>query len=115
MMAGITGGQYSDDSRTKFSGWYIAFLTVQSIATVYYITWDIYMDWGLCRCTEKGKYALRLKITYPPWFYYFSMVGDVLMRCTWTITAFLDVSGYPWLTSISYGTLIGVIELYRRW
>ena len=73
------------------------------------------MDWGLCRCTEKGKYALRPKITYAPWFYYFSMVGDALMRCTWTITAFIDVDGYPWLTGISFGTLIGVVELYRRW
>jgi EXS family len=73
------------------------------------------MDWGLVRCKEEGKYGLRPTITYKPLFYYYAIVSDLLMRCTWCITAFIDVGGYPWLTSIGYGTLIGVIELFRRW
>lgn len=43
------------------------------------------------------------------------MVSSFLFRCTWTITAFINTDYYPWLTSIGYGTLIGVIELFRRW
>ena len=31
------------------------------------------------------------------------------------ITAFIDLDGYPFLTGITYGTLIGVLELFRRW
>jgi len=115
MMAELRGGRYTDSTHLKYSAWYIAFLTVQSISTVYLIVWDIYMDWGLVRCKEKGKYALRPTINYAPWFYYFSMVSDALLRCTWTITAFIDLDGYPWLTGITFGTLIGLGELYRRW
>jgi EXS family len=115
MMYKLEGGQYSDSTRDQYSAWYIAFLTVQSCSTVYSYVWDIYMDWGLVRCKEKGKYALRPTINYAPWFYYYCMVSDLLLRCTWTITAFIDLNGYPWLTGIGYGTLIGVLELFRRW
>lgn len=73
------------------------------------------MDWGLCRTKQEGKYALREKLYYRREFYYYAIVSDLILRCTWTITAFLDVNGYPWLTSIGYGTLIGVLELFRRW
>jgi len=73
------------------------------------------MDWGLCRCKEKGKYGLRPVIYYRKEFYYYAIVSDLILRCTWTITAFIDVRGYPWLTGIGYGTLIGVLELFRRW
>ena len=31
------------------------------------------------------------------------------------IPAFINVNGYPWLTSIGYGTIIALLELYRRW
>ena len=73
------------------------------------------MDWGLCRCKEEGKYGLRPVIYYRKEFYYYAIVSDLLLRCTWTITAFIDVHGYPWLTSIGYGKLIGVLEILRRW
>jgi len=73
------------------------------------------MDWGLVRCKEEGKYGLRPRIYYRREFYYYAMVSGFLFRLTWTITAFIDTDYYPWLTSIGYGTLIGVIELFRRW
>lgn len=44
------------------------------------------MDWGLLRSKEKGTYALRDKINYKPWFYYYAMVSDFILRFTWLIT-----------------------------
>ena len=114
MMYKLENGQFTPGTG-NFSNWYISYLVVQSINTVYSYIWDIYMDWGLCRCKEEGKYALRPVINYNRDFYYYAMVSDLILRCTWTITAFIDVHGYPWLTSIGYGTLIGVLELFRRW
>ena len=73
------------------------------------------MDWGLVRCKEEGKYGLRPRIYYRREFYYYAMISGFLFRLTWTLTAFIDTDYYPWLTSIGYGTLIGVIELFRRW
>lgn len=44
------------------------------------------MDWGMFRCTLPGKYALRPKIKYPAYFYYFAMVVNLLLRFFWVIT-----------------------------
>ena len=42
---------------------------------------DIYLDWGLLRCfNDFGKYGLREKITFKPWFYYFAVVLDIIIR-----------------------------------
>lgn len=115
MMYHLENGEYKDSSRTQLSNWYIAYISVQSAATLYSYIWDVYMDWGLVRCKEEGKYGLRPVINYRPLFYYYAIVSDFFLRCTWVITAFIDLDGYPFLTGITYGTLIGVLELFRRW
>jgi hypothetical protein len=46
------------------------------------------MDWGLLRCEEEGKYGLRDKISYHPYFYYYAMVSDFILRFVWVITIF---------------------------
>jgi len=73
------------------------------------------MDWGLFNSTEKDTFALRPTLTFSKPFYYYAIVINFVLRCTFTITMFLDVNNYAYLTTIGYGTLIGVLELYRRW
>jgi len=88
---------------------------LQSIATIYSWLWDCYIDWGLFRCKEKEKYLLRPILTYTPAFYYYGVISDLLLRLTWLPVVFLSPKQTPWITSIGYGTLIGVLELWRRW
>lgn len=82
---------------------------------MYGYIWDIYMDWGLCRSKDKETYGLREKLHYNKWFYYQAFVTDLLLRCTWCITAPLNSHDQPWVSGLRYGTLIGLLELYRRW
>jgi len=57
-------------------------------ASSYSYAWDIYMDWGLLRSKEAGKYGLREKINYHPYFYYYAIVSDLILRFFWVVTIF---------------------------
>ncbi len=63
---------------------------------MYSFIWDVYMDWGLVRCNQPGKYGLRAIINYSPVFYYYAIVSDFLLRFTWIARALVDVNTYPW-------------------
>ena len=57
------------------------------LSTMYSYGWDLYMDWGLLRTTEKYYWGLRedRKILYHQVFYYFAIVTNFLLRFCWTI------------------------------
>lgn len=100
---------------TSITNWYLTFVVVTFISSFYSHLWDIYMDWGLLRCTEVDKYALRPVINYSAIFYYYAMVMNFLIRFVWLVPAFVDTRNYPYMTSLSYITAIALLELYRRW
>ena len=108
------GGQYKPDSK-QWSVYFILFFITQMTATIYSWVWDCYMDWGLWRTTKPGKYGLRDTLTFPTWFYYYGIVSDAVLRLTWLIPIFLAPYSFVWLKSIGYGTLMGLLELWRRW
>lgn len=60
----------------------------QIIATVYCAAWDYYMDWGLLRSDEPGKYGLRPKISYPAKFYYWACFVNLFLRFFWVFQIF---------------------------
>jgi hypothetical protein len=64
------------------------FCVFNTIATLYCTGWDYYMDWGLIRSTEPGKYGLRPKIRFPARFYYFAMVVNLILRFFWVLGVF---------------------------
>jgi len=75
---------------------YRFYLAVLLISTVYSYVWDIYMDWGLLRCKDSGKYGLRKVINYSPNFYYYAIVSDLVLRFSWIFRALIDENSYPW-------------------
>lgn len=99
----VNAGKYFSDMLVPIAGiWFLpsdfdnAFWIYAALhfwASTYSYCWDIYMDWGLLRCWKREKYALRDKINYPVWFYYFSMVVDLVLRYTWILT--LWTLGHP--------------------
>ena len=115
MMYKITGRYRSNGGFLLYSDWYIIWLLCKSIYAVLSYSWDIYMDWGLLRSKEQGKYGLRDKLYYPSWVYYWCIVSDGVLKCTWMIAAGLDSKQQPWLASLWYTTLLGLLELLRRW
>ena len=76
---------YAKSNKTDGDGFAI-YLVFELIATNYCLIWDFYMDWGLFRSTKSGKYALREKLGYPVWFYYFAMVVNTLLRYFWVLS-----------------------------
>ena len=73
------------------------------------------MDWGLLRSKEKDKYGLRPIINYDPSFYYYAIVSDFFLRCTWILSVVLYLNNVPFVSTIGYGTCMGILELFRRW
>jgi len=90
------------------------FVAISLISTFYAFAWDLYMDWGLLRSKEAGKFALRPKILLPSWFYYYSIATNLVLRFTWILPLF--ASQMPsWITSTQ--VLVGILclaEGYRR-
>ena len=70
------------------------FVMVATFATLYSYSWDITMDWGLLRGTKKGNWLLRDKLKFPQIFYYFSMITNLILRFSWTLTL-LPPSYFP--------------------
>jgi xenotropic and polytropic retrovirus receptor 1 len=66
---------------------FMIFVAVKLVSTIYSYSWDLYMDWGLLRTTEKYYWGLRenKKILYHQWFYYFAIVTNFCLRFAWLI------------------------------
>jgi len=85
------------------------------LSTFYSWIWDCNMDWGCWRTTKPGLWGLRDVINYPKWFYWYAIVQDLVLRLLWMPGVFLDPNSFYWIKSVGYGTLMGVLELWRRW
>jgi hypothetical protein len=57
-----------NDSKALTALW----ILFSGCASIYAYLWDVLFDWGLFAKNSEHKY-LRNEITYPPWFYYFSI------------------------------------------
>ena len=65
------------------------------ISATYSYAWDIYMDWGLLRQNTPGhpNRFLRDKINYHPYFYYWAIFSDGILRYWWIAPLFPVTSG----------------------
>ena len=68
---------------TKAALWFLIIISFGS--TVFSLSWDYYMDWGLFRSQSPGRRYLRPKLLYPVWFYYFAMASNLVMRFAWVL------------------------------
>jgi hypothetical protein len=94
---------------------YDIWILINLISTLFSYGWDIYMDWGLLRSTEKGKYGLRPKIMYNEYFYYFAAVSNLVMRFAW-ISGFMTPSGIQawFFNSDLMIFFLSIVEAVRR-
>ena len=77
------------------------------------------MDWGLFRQNTPGHphRFLRDKMNYKPWFYFFSMVTDALLRFWWIVTLYTVMHGEEGHPFRDFKVLAGIsilLEAYRR-
>eukprot|EP00741_Cyanophora_paradoxa_P007408 tig00001128_g7167.t1 len=70
-----------------------AWVGAQLAATLYSLSWDFKMDWGLLACAPGGGALLRPQLMYGPRAYYAAMVADALLRFTWVFSAWPQALG----------------------
>ena len=73
------------------------------------------MSFGLAKSWEWKTFGLREKLAYPPAFYYFVVVFNLLARFSWLIIIIWDVNDYPLLRKpFIFGTMLMLIDFMRR-
>lgn len=72
------------------------------------------MDWGLIRSKDPKTYALRDKLLYPKWFYYYAIISNFIMRFFWLLN--LPSTGYgpPWVKNHAITFIMMFVEGFRR-
>lgn len=101
---------YAKDHDSAF----YTFVLINLVSTIYSYGWDLYMDWGLLRSHEPGKWYLRSKLLYPAWFYYFAAVTNLLMRFMWIIPLYTSRYADWWVDTQTNILVLSVIEGVRR-
>jgi hypothetical protein len=85
------------------------------VATIYSLTWDYVMDWGLFRGSLPGRKILRDRLKYPHEVYYFSMVTNFILRFSWVLTIFEQlIYDNTIINQPILFTLLALGEAYRR-
>ena len=102
----------SNDSGTAgVDFWFVFYIVMISLKTLYCILWDTYMDFDLGhRPTTKGEFPffLRAQRAYSSTgFYYWALISNAIMRCSFAIALTTSVP-YNW------GMLMAVVEIFRR-
>ena len=92
-------------------GFWLYFCTNMA-ATTYCIAWDYYMDWGIFRSWEKDTYLLRTRLTFKPWFYYFAILTNFMLRYVWI--AGLFVTSKTNTSKHLLASLLAIAEIVRR-
>ncbi|KAJ1146113.1 hypothetical protein NDU88_012395 [Pleurodeles waltl] len=83
-------------------------------STVVTTTWDLRMDWGLLDRSCHENRFLREETVYPKKvYYYFAILGDVLLRITWVINIFLSQDRHSAAVELTTCTFTA-LEVFRR-
>lgn len=101
--------------RNTYKSYEALFIGMSIFATLYSYIWDITMDWGLLRGTHEGNRLLRDRMKFPKRMYYFSMITNLILRFSWTLTL-IPSSFFPQFFVETDGLffLLGLGEAYRR-
>ncbi|XP_043985295.1 xenotropic and polytropic retrovirus receptor 1a [Gambusia affinis] len=90
-------------------------IVFSTISSLYTLTWDLIMDWGLFDRGAGENTFLREEIVYPhKAYYYFAIVEDVLLRFAWTIQISLSTMTDPHSVGDIVATILAPLEVFRR-
>ncbi|XP_054906591.1 xenotropic and polytropic retrovirus receptor 1a [Poeciliopsis prolifica] len=90
-------------------------IVFSTISSIYTLTWDLIMDWGLFDRGAGENTFLREEIVYPhKAYYYFAILEDVLLRFAWTIQISLSTMTEPHSVGNIVATILAPLEVFRR-
>ncbi|EDW30512.1 GL26825 [Drosophila persimilis] len=87
-------------------------LAASIVSTLYCFLWDVIKDFGLFRIWKGKHIFLREKLVYPPAFYYFVIVENLLLRWFWVIE--FTLNHHELMTPYNTKTLGSLLEITRR-
>ncbi len=90
------------------------FLSLSCIVfnTVYYILWDVLMDWGLMQKGASGLRHERLLMPYR-WMYYVAMILNAAGRFTWSVR-WLHIFHTSFSSPVDGVLMMELVEVARR-
>ncbi|KAF0980843.1 hypothetical protein FDP41_013326 [Naegleria fowleri] len=69
------------------------------ISSMYKLLWDVVMDWSLMQFNKDSEHKLlRKELFFHPYFYYFSIVTNILARFFWIVVLLLKQFYSKYLT-----------------
>ena len=87
------------------------FVSIMSSCFTY--TWDIKLDWGLFDNNAGENKFLREEIVYSsPYYYYFAIIEDFILRFGWAFSLSLTEMGYVHADLMV--SIIAPLEVFRR-
>ena len=86
MMSSIFAIIYYEWNISQFKYLYYSFKVA---GCLYKYFWDCYYDWGLFHGSKKSNRFLRDQVKYPSWFYYFSIVYNLIGLFSWALSILL--------------------------
>ena len=109
------------DGQAASTGLYRAWVAASLINSFYSFYWDVAKDWDLTlfaserqRNSPDYPFGLRRRLLiHKPAFYYFVIVLDLLLRCTWMMKLSPSMDRLTDFESSIF--LIQFLEVFRRW
>ncbi|XP_046401369.1 xenotropic and polytropic retrovirus receptor 1-like [Ischnura elegans] len=105
---------YAGNYESQFENPFVhLWIIANVINSCYAYTWDIKMDWGLFDKKVGDNKFLREEIVYSsPFFYYFGIVEDLVLRFAWAISYGLQQAEL--VNGEVMTTILSPLEVFRR-
>ncbi|XP_076635926.1 solute carrier family 53 member 1 [Colletes latitarsis] len=93
--------------------WLWLWIVCCCVNSVYSLTWDLKMDWGLLDSNAGENKFLREEVVYSAaGFYYFAIIEDFVLRFAWIASFVLVECGY--VSSDLMTSVVAPLEVFRR-
>ncbi|XP_066586016.1 solute carrier family 53 member 1-like isoform X2 [Prorops nasuta] len=93
--------------------YFYLWLIVSIVSSCFAYTWDIKLDWGLFDKSAGENKFLREEIVYSsPYYYYFAIIEDFILRFGWAFSLSLTEMGYVHADLMV--SIVAPLEVFRR-
>ncbi|XP_033330944.1 solute carrier family 53 member 1 [Megalopta genalis] len=93
--------------------YFYLWITASIMSSCFAYTWDVKLDWGLFDSNAGENKFLREEIVYSsPYYYYFAIIEDFILRFGWAFSLSLTEMGYVHADLMV--SIVAPLEVFRR-
>ncbi|XP_046607665.1 xenotropic and polytropic retrovirus receptor 1-like isoform X6 [Neodiprion virginianus] len=98
---------------TTQNPYFYLWVVASVVSSCFAYTWDVKLDWGLLEVRKGENKFLREEIVYTsPYYYYFAIVEDFILRFGWAFSLSLTEMGYVHADLMV--SIVAPLEVFRR-